>query len=230
MPSLFDVLFPPFCIGCKKIGTSLCAACARGLCPVPHQVCPYCFQISKTGHTHDRCRRENQLDGAVAIIAYNALARKLMKQLKYARAHRTFLDVFQTVPPSWFYPIDQLFSFYPHALFQPIPLHPKRLRKRGFNQADIIISFLQRRYKPQSLDVLQRVINTAPQAQTASRPLRQKNIAGAFRCTNTDRIPGTDIFLVDDLFTSGSTAKEAARVLKHQGARSVFVIAVAHGF
>jgi ComF family protein len=103
----------------------------------------------------------------------------------------------------------------------PVPLHPKRLAKRGFNQAEVLAErmglFVQL--------ILKRVKNTISQTGL-SRFAREQNVEGAFVCTQS---VGGEILLVDDVATTGATMNECARVLKRAGATKVYGLVVARG-
>ena len=107
-------------------------------------------------------------------------------------------------------------------LLVPIPLAPKRLRQRGYNQSDVLAASLGRLWRlPVSRDLLTRTRETA--TQTALTPeTRLANVAGAFTARTADR--GARIVLVDDVFTTGATLAEAARALEQAGARTILGI------
>lgn len=112
-------------------------------------------------------------------------------------------------------------------LIVPVPLHIKRLRERGFNQAYLLI----RRWAKEegiSFDglTLSRSRWTEPQT-TLSRKERQKNIKGAFFVEHPERVEGRKILLVDDVYTTGATVNECARVLTEAGADLVDVLTLA---
>jgi ComF family protein len=112
-------------------------------------------------------------------------------------------------------------------LLVPVPLHLKRLRERGFNQAHLLI----RRWAkldqiPSDGLVLSRTRWTEPQTALSPKE-RQKNIKGAFAVENPEKIKGQRIVLVDDVYTTGSTVNECARVLMAAGAETVDVLILA---
>lgn len=112
-------------------------------------------------------------------------------------------------------------------LIVPVPLHVKRLRERGFNQALILI----RKWAKQEQIIfdgltLYRNRWTEPQT-TLSRIERWKNIKGAFSLRHPGRIKGRKILLVDDVYTTGATVNECARVLMKAGAKFVDVLTLA---
>jgi ComF family protein len=100
----------------------------------------------------------------------------------------------------------------------PIPMHPKKLKQRGFNQAAILAKSLARRLKiPYDLNSCQKIINTDPQASMDGEK-RQTNVRGTF---SVKPLPYQHVTLIDDLLTTGSTANELARVLKKSGVQRV---------
>jgi ComF family protein len=109
----------------------------------------------------------------------------------------------------------------------PVPLHPKRLRERGFNQALLLSKTLRdipsEKIKPR---LLKRIRHTPPQIRLAPDERRQ-NVRGAFALDTPGVIRGKNILLVDDVFTTGATVNECARVLKSAGAGRVSVYTLA---
>jgi competence protein ComFC len=106
----------------------------------------------------------------------------------------------------------------------PVPLHPSRLRARGFNPATILARAIGRQTKPRLVtDLLVRVRDTPTQTHLGRRQ-RRKNVRGAFQCTAP---PASTIWLVDDVVTTGSTLEEAARCLRRAGAKNVQALCVA---
>ncbi len=119
------------------------------------------------------------------------------------------------------------FNIGDYSLLMPIPLHPKRLRERGFNQSVILAKEISKRFNI-SLDfmTLRRHVYTEPQISLGKRE-REVNVRGAFSVTDPAKIKGQEIILVDDVYTSGSTAKECARVLMKNKAGRVAVLTLA---
>jgi ComF family protein len=109
----------------------------------------------------------------------------------------------------------------------PVPLHRKRKKIRGFNQAKVIAEELAR-LKEIKLEegVLKKVKNVPPQT-LLEMDERKENVSGAFRVVDEDKIKGKTIILVDDVYTTGSTVKECSAVLKKAGAREIRALTVA---
>jgi ComF family protein len=109
----------------------------------------------------------------------------------------------------------------------PVPLHPRRLRERGFNQASLIARQLGRRVgRPCHDRVLVRRRDTLPQAGL-SAAARRRNVAGAFVVRRRGLVAGRVVTLVDDVLTTGATAHACARTLRKAGAREVRLLSVA---
>ena len=111
-----------------------------------------------------------------------------------------------------------------------IPLHQKRLKWRGFNQAEEIAKKLSFFFEvPVLNNALIRIKYTTPQVKMENNLQRKENIKGAFVCPYPEIIKNQKIFLVDDVFTTGATMEEAAKTLKQAGAKEVWGVVTARG-
>lgn len=122
-----------------------------------------------------------------------------------------------------------LTGFTEYALV-PIPLHKKRLKQRGFNQAEIIARELLRIIGPggpRPTDYLARIKNNQPQALIADWKKRRANIQGCFKVINIEQTKNKPVIIIDDVSTSGATLREAATVLRKAGARKIIGLVVA---
>jgi len=109
----------------------------------------------------------------------------------------------------------------------PVPLHRKRLRHRGFNQALIQGHGISQRFSgPLLFDNLVRLRSTRPQVELSSHE-RMENVKGAFGLARPSEFQEKRVLLIDDVFTTGATMNECARVLKEAGAASVTVLTLA---
>lgn len=112
----------------------------------------------------------------------------------------------------------------------PIPLSKKKLRKRGYNQAELLAKYLSDKLSVRTFsDVLYKIRDTLSQVEIKNKEKRLKNLEGAFKVENLEQIVGKTIILVDDISTTGATLKEASRVLKSAGAKKVIGLVVARG-
>ena len=112
-------------------------------------------------------------------------------------------------------------------LFLPVPLHPNRLRWRGFNQALLLARQVGRAYGvPADPFTLRRITETPPQTQLDEEQ-RRRNVRGAFALAPDRQVEGKKILLVDDIYTSGATVNECSRTLRRAGAAEVCVLTLA---
>ena len=108
----------------------------------------------------------------------------------------------------------------------PVPLHPRRLREREFNQASQLARAARHRGHPPVIDALVRVVDTPPQS-TLDATARRRNVRGAFAVEKWAELEGARVLLIDDVLTSGATASECARTLRRAGAARVDVLTLA---
>jgi len=122
---------------------------------------------------------------------------------------------------------DPEFPFSDIDLVIPVPLHPRRLRERGFNQSLLLARQVsKRRAVPLNFTALHRIRQTQPQTQL-SGPERRKNVHGAFRVKTPAAVAGRKILLIDDVFTTGATIQECTESLLDAGAREVHAFTLA---
>ena len=116
------------------------------------------------------------------------------------------------------------FDFSEYSLLLPVPLHIKRLRDRGFNQSLLLAKEMGKKYKlPVNFSLLKRCKFTLTQTGL-NKAEREKNIKGAFVVTDKKKVAGENIILIDDVYTTGATINECAKVLLKAGAQKVAVL------
>ncbi len=227
---LLDILYPKHCFICKKLGDYICDRCKFKLRLINHDICIYCDKSSYLGLTHPACKRKYGIDGCVFIYKYDNYLKTIIKTLKY----RLVKDGFERLMSISFAPSRTKLSSLINALdiipiLSPIPLNKSRKNQRGFNQSDIISSYLSLHLRLENEEYLIRVKKTKTQAKLESKRLRYNNIRGAFMLNTNVSVLGKNIILIDDVITSGATVKEAVSVLKKNKALNVFVFALAKG-
>lgn len=230
--SFFDFFFPKRCVYCKAFGSYICSRCFAFIRFTETMVCLICQRSAVDGLTHPSCRSKFTIDGVFPSLVYKGVVKKLVYTFKYppylTNMHGLLVDLF-------YEGIIQKEQFYTHltprTLFVPIPLHAKKFRKRGYNQAYLLAQGLAGKFGLDVVDCLQRTRETKTQVGL-TKELRQQNIKGAFALKEQwkQKVGEYDrIFLVDDVVTSGATLKEAANILKRAGAKSVWAVTLAHG-
>jgi ComF family protein len=240
---MFDLLFPRQCLGCGKSGQYFCSQCIQ-LIKVPKMpVCPQCLEGSLLGATHARCLRPLSLDGLVSVCRYEDIVKKAIKKLKYKFVTDLAEELVSQATgmieekQGRFFP-----SFDSNWALTPIPLHPRRQRWRGFNQAELLGEMMAKkmgwRFCP---DLLIRHKFTKPQTKVKEKKKRRANIRWAFKVNPDSRFSGfaenprfhrdtvhdSRVILFDDVWTTGATIKECAQVLKRRKVRKVWGLTLA---
>ena len=202
--------------GAESAPELLCAACAAELPALP-EPCPRCALPSPAGAVCGSClNRPPHFDTTLALWRYEFPCDRLVQALKY-RARLALAEFFARNLASR--PLPEI------DLVVPMPLHPRRLAERGFNQALEIARGVARRLgRPIEPRCALRVKNTLPQARLPFDE-RAKNVRGAFLCKLD--LSGASIAVVDDVMTTGATLNELARVLKRAGATRVENLVIA---
>ena len=183
----------------RPLGPS-CQYCAHPLADNVHLICGSC--IKKKPH----------FDRAFIPYIFEEPLRGLLHQFKYTKG--LYLSTFLS---HLMLQSSKCMTQKPECLI-PVPIHPIRLRQRGFNQAAILTKLLAKQLQiPYDFNSCQKIMNTAPQA-SLNKEQRQKNLRHVF---HTRAMPYQHVMLVDDLMTTGSTANELALTLKKSGLRQV---------
>lgn len=217
-PILRGILFPERCLGCG-IGLkgrqviSYCQACQQDIRIIQE---PYCTTCGKpfdksTGESHlcSYCLKNGwHFIRARAVVYYQGPIAEAVKLFKY-NGEMYGLETFAALTQQYFlhHPVPQ-----PDVIL-PVPLHVKRLRQRGFNQALVLARKLFPAYKGKiDPHVLERQSWTNPQAGLSGTD-RRKNVKNAFSLNKPEKIKNKKILLVDDVFTTGATVNECAKIL-----------------
>jgi competence protein ComFC len=229
-----DLLFPVECLECGQGGEWLCAGCILHIRFEDHQVCQGCGRFSLSGAICPHCKSEWALDGVLTALDYDrTISAKLIKTLKYSFVK----DISPVLAKIFlkFYYSSKLQGLAPnfgekHIIYIPVPLHPKRLRWRGFNQSELIARpIVEKLGGTMSIGDLIRIKNITPQTQFKGAE-RLNNIEGCFSFVgDRDWFKGKTVVLVDDVVTTGATFNECAKVLKNAGAKKVWGFAMARG-
>lgn len=214
--TLLNLVFPPACANCKRVGTLLCADCRDRVVWLQEPLCPCCGRaVKRPVAACLECRRSPlPLQQIRAAVLFEGPAPKIIHQMKYN-------GLFALAEPLAGLMIEAWSRWQIHIDFVvPIPLHATRERKRGYNQSALLASHLCRQlnlaYVPESL---QRVRYTRPQVELSAAD-RMANVADAFKA-NPNYVSGGEVLLVDDVCTTGATMAAAAEAMLAAGAKAV---------
>lgn len=229
-----DVLFPAVCAACRSslsahsADFTLCEQCRSRIVLLHEYHCPTCrgrIPFSETGRVpakNLRCHpRAEYLLYAAAHYEDPAL-QALIKELKFNRRESIAKDLGLLLARG----LASSVSDIDYVI--PLPLAKQRLRERGFNQAELIAKICAQELALQvNTDVLLRLHHKKAQSTLKSWKQREENIAGAFVVRDNAPIQGKRILLIDDVWTSGATMNEAARVLREAGAKDILAAVIA---
>ncbi len=230
---ILDLIFPPSCVSCSQFATPLCSDCLSKLSFSHKLICPYCLKKSQNGAKHPNC--SGDLDGLIYLFKYDQLLQKIIKQIKYSYYYKSLDNLISFYLQNLVIPSNFQDFLKSQPIIVPVPLHSQRFKERGFNQSYLIAQFLAKNWQlPISNQILIRTKNTQYQSKL-NKVNRQKNIKNAFAPSQKAQklgpypLKNKNILLVDDIFTTGTTAQACAQVLKKLGANKIWMITLAHG-
>jgi len=225
-----DVLFPTRCLACDKpLGRYrlplLCEECRGRLSPIVSPLCSCCGIPFPSGKDHlcgDCLSDRLPYDLIRAAFRYREPLVSLIGQLKFGRkltGLATMADLLNNSIVISHLAIPDLIL--------PVPLHKRRLRQRGFNQALLLAEKCFPLCNDKIIvDGLRRIRPTTPQT-TLTGAQRRKNLTGAFSLRDSGLVEGKSVLLIDDVVTTGSTVTECCRALRKGGAARVEVLTLA---
>jgi ComF family protein len=238
---ILDIFFPKFCFNCEKEGDYLCQDCQ---------------ELLEISGFHRNYSTQNLDDLYFAVDYKNPLIKKLIQRFKYEPFVKKLAKSLSYLIITHFQLMDNKPNFLPqpepqrrvekneHVLREaldprtsngadfiliPVPLDKKRLRWRGFNQAEELSKELDGFFRvPLILNCLIKIKETFPQIKLSDKE-RKENVRGVFLIKDRELIKNKNILLVDDVYTTGATMEECAIVLKKAGAKDIIGVVVARG-
>ena len=236
---LVDWLYPPRCRACAgrirgRDAEYFCSSCWPQIQIVAHPLCTICGRPFPDGSGDDHLcgaclRRAPEFARARSWVCYpreeetEHPLRRVVQKFKYGRKVSLGKPLGRLLALG----CRDFLSTGDFALIVPVPLHPKRLRWRGFNQSVLLARQISRALGvPMDPFVLIRIKETPPQTQL-SEAERRRNVRGVFALDPARSVEGKSILLVDDVYTSGATVNECSRTLKRGGAEEVTVLTLA---
>lgn len=225
---LLDLVYPPLCVSCgeKMHGHGnffICAACAKKIPYIEKPVCGACGLPASRGRHANCAGEEYSFTFARSACMYGGPAAEAIKMFKYGRC----LWLSKTLGSI----LREGIAVFPELreadIIAPVPLSRAREKERGFNQSELLARLAGSLLEKQvSVKNLVRIKNSRPQTEL-SGDSRRNNVSGIFRVRNTGEFRKKNVLLVDDVFTTGSTAGECSRELLSSGAGEVRVLTLA---
>jgi ComF family protein len=236
---LLDILYPPVCLVCgARQEEPFCTACRAAISPL---VPPFCDRCGVPVHEGNlvcvACEQgpEPPFDWSQAMGRYQSTLRHAILRLKYHRKTALALPLGRLLAHSLDSPPSPLFSM-PSAsekpafdVIVPVPLHPARLRERGFNQAELLARVVARE-RGWRIDTtsLRRIRRTRTQTDLSPSD-RAANVRGAFTVAAPLAFASQSVLILDDVLTTTATLRECARIVREAGATRVCIVALASG-
>lgn len=233
--AVLDVVFPRWCVGCGGVVEAaacqhVCEDCLEKIefSRVPHcSTCgwPFPGEVSGPRRCPNCVDLDPEFDEGRTGMLLRGPARAFVHELKYHAGWHLRGDLLTLLKR-----MDPLREFVRDAVLVPVPLHPKRFRWRGFNQARWVADTLVVVGKAAKVEELLVRVRDTPQQTRLDRAAREKNMKNAFALKSGAKIdPAVRYIVVDDVFTTGATLNACAKILRESGANSLDVASLGHG-
>ncbi len=234
--NLIDIIYPPRCHICRDFllkdisendAIYFCQACSADFKRMVSPLCTVCsapLDRSQEDHLCEDClRKRPHYEKIYACYLYDGVIMDAIHQFKYGS--KSFLGESLGLLFAQF--VEDRIQRTDDLLTIPVPLHPKRLRERGFNQSLLLARNIALKMGSE-LDFLslRRVKYTTPQTGLGKNE-RRKNVLNAFQVVDPGAVEGRTVLLVDDVATTGNTLNECARILRKSGCRNVYGLVLA---
>jgi len=216
----------PLCDDRRDVHLPLCGSCLDALPPLPEARCPRCDlpypATEGSPHLCGDCITSPPPFAAVCALGpYSGLLKQAIGRLKYHRLPLLDQPLGQLLATT----VRRRWPQYAPDLIIPVPLHPRRLRERTFNQSLLLARVLAKTLSAPVASRLLRRVRHTPAQQGLNAAERKKNLQQALRID--DKLNGRSILLVDDVMTTGATARACSRQLRLAGAVEVRVALLA---
>lgn len=215
---LVDVFAPHYCISCSNEGTVVCDWCFPDFAsPIPSR-CFLCKAVSIDSKVCQKCQPKVKLKHVWVRTFYEGNAKQLIHDFKFERKRAASEPIARLMKQS-------LPFFGPKTIITHIPTATRRVRKRGYDHAELIALELSNQLSLTRRKLLYRTTQTRQVG--SKRDQRIQQMKQAFVCANREITFGSSILLVDDLATTGATLGAAALCLKQAGAKSISAVVFA---
>ncbi|MDR1563532.1 MAG: ComF family protein [Oscillospiraceae bacterium] len=219
---IIGLFFPPRCPICGKLSydeSTPCPECSVAVHPIEPPLCPYC------GREEGRCwciSDEHAYESVLCPFHYLGSVKKGIYRLKYQASpcSETYFARHMALK------ICDVYSGISFDIITCVPMHPSSLKERGYNPAKRLAELLSRQLQIPYRDCLKKV-GEGEKQHSLSSSARAKNVKGLFAVNKKLKLQGKTILLCDDVFTTGATFNECAKILLEAGAKGVYCTAAA---
>ena len=224
-----DLIFPKRCGVCDQVllygERQICEICKRNIKYIGNQVCFRCGKPvrEEEEYCYDCGRRKHYFDQGRSVFSYEYIRLSLYR-FKYAGRKEYASFYARNIQ----HELKEVCKIWKPQALVPVPLHPKKQRKRGYNQAEEIAKELSKLWKiPVRSDLIKRCKNTRPMKEIVGTE-RQNNLKKAFKLGTND-VKLNTIIIIDDIYTTGSTIDAVAKVCREAGISHIYFITVSIG-
>jgi len=233
LTTLLDWIYPPACVACSVLlplnepERFFCVRCKNLFDAISEPLCTRCGVprlVQDEGATScPSCFGKNyHFEKNFASFIYDEIMRELLHEIKFRDNKRVAEALGHLWAESCLHFPENLASF----TLIPMPMHPQKKRERGFNQAETLTRPLAAALKIPVENILIRTIDTPPQSEVHPSQ-RAENVRDVFEIRKNSQTIGKNFILTDDIFTTGASLNECARILKNSGAARVLCMTLA---
>ena len=225
---LLDILYPRQCPFCGNLcGGGICGTCAQKLIYITEPRCKRCgkpVRYDEQEYCRDCSQHARHFDAGRSLWLHQGEVSSALYRFKYHN-QKGDAEIYGCELAGNF---GRLIEKWEIGQIIPVPLHTRRRRQRGFNQAEEVARALGKNVGiPVSTKVVCRSRDTTPQKELSHKE-RSHNLHNAFEVSSKEQL-NANVLVVDDIYTTGSTVNEMARVLKESGVRKVYFLTISIG-
>lgn len=222
---ILDLIFPKYCVGCGQEGFWICPECQKKIVLIKKPTCPNCHRLTKNGRFCPRCRKKSYLTSVLVAAYYQEGP---LKEAIHTFKYEGVFDLKEDLGNLLIKTMENA-NLPKTTIIIPVPLHRHRQAMRGYNQAELLAKIIGDDFHfPLAKNILTRKKTKHTQVELSGKA-RRLNVQSIFSYTGENRLlKGKTILLVDDIYTTGATLQECAKVLRRDaGAKRIWGIVLA---
>lgn len=218
-----DLFLTPICFSCSsrldRAQDVLCAQCMSQIHVLNIDSCPRCRSLLKDGKCENCDTGEIYYDAAYSAWLFEGPIQDVIHSFKYL----SFRGLSKWLGEAMFQAYEEKAKLQSCDVITPVPLYYTRQKERGYNQSELLARYISQKSQVQYDALVKRTKYTISQT-LLSKQQREHNLDGAFALRRNKEVSGKHILLIDDVFTTGTTANQIAILLKEKGAKRVSIL------